>query len=371
MTSSERILQVKGFALIATATTLAGCSGGDATQQAAAQPVDDGATVIMEAFHTATDSLLNIDSPAVWHGPNGEHWLLSTAKEGDVIRVDDATTGTFIRDLGGPGTEPGRLERPNGIAVLDDILWVVERDNRRVQLFTLPGFRSVVTFGSDELLLPYGIAVRPDSGRSYTAWITDSYEVVEDQVPPDSALGRRIHEFRVTIGTNGARAERVRAFGETGGPGVLRVVESIAVDPAHDRLMIAEELEGESLIKVYDTGGRFTDRTMGPTSFPNQAEGIVLYACGEEAGYWIATDQGTQTNTFHVFDRVTLEPLGSFRGARVFNTDGIALTQHSMPGFPAGAFYAVHDDSGVVAFSWQNIADALNLRSDCLTRGLR
>jgi 3-phytase len=354
-------------ALIALSVALAGCSGDPAPQQAAAQPTaaSDRVAVIQESFHTATDSLLNIDSPAVWHGPDGEHWLISTAKEGNVLRIDDARTGTFIRDLGGPGIRPGRLERPNGIAVVDDILWIVERDNRRVQLFTLPGFQSIMTFGESELTLPYGIAVRRDGSGAYTTWITDSYELVEDSVPPDSALGRRVREYRVTVGTDGARAEHVRAFGETSGPGVLRVVESIAVDPANDRLMIAEELEGESLIKVYDTAGRFTGSTMGPANFPNQAEGIVLYACGDDAGYWIATDQGTRANTFHVFDRMTLEPVGSFRGATVMNTDGIALTQQALPGFPAGAFYAVHDDSGVVAFSWQSIADALGLRADC------
>jgi 3-phytase len=146
---------------------------------------------------------------------------------------------------------------------------------------------------------------------------------------------------------------------------VLRVVESIAVDAPWDRLLIAEELESASHIKVYTLDGKFTGRIIDSGLFPHQAEGIILYACGDRAGYWLATDQDLTVNTFHVFDRQTLAHLGSFRGAATRNTDGIALTQRAFADFPNGAFYAVHDDGNVAAFSWAAIADALNLRKDC------
>lgn len=69
-------------------------------------------------------------------------------------------------------------------------------------------------------------------------------------------------------------------------------------------------------------------------------------------------------NTFHVFDRPTLEHLGWFGGITVLNTDGIALTQHPFPGFPTGALFAVHDDGNVAALHWADIAGPLGLR-DC------
>lgn len=324
--------------------------------------------VVAEAFETGRDTLLNIDSPAIWHGPNGEHWILSTAKSGDVIRIDDAATGEFVRDAGAPGTALGQLRRPNGIAVLDDIVWIVERDNHRLQLLSLPDFRPLGAFGQDELILPYGLTIYGENGR-YEVYITDNYELVEDEVPPDSALGRRVHHYRVTVDGGRASAEHVRAFGETSGPGVLRKVESIAADPANDHLLVAEELGGESTIKIYDLAGRFTGRTFDTALFPNEAEGIALYACGTDEGYWITTDQGKEANTFHIFDRLSFAHRGSFRGEVVMNTDGIALTQRAMPGFPAGAFFAVHDDESVVAFSWKEIADALGLRADCTVGG--
>jgi len=46
-----------------------------------------------------------------------------------------------------------------------------------------------------------------------------------------------------------------------------------------------------------------------------------------------------------------------------FATAGIAQAATSR--FPNGVFYAVHDDQGVGAFDWRDIAKALALRTDC------
>jgi 3-phytase len=323
------------------------------------------AATVQESWQTARDTLLDIDSPAVWPGPGGEHWLLVTAKAGDVIRVHDAVTGAHLRDIGRSGTALGEFERPNGLAVLDDVLYVVERDNRRVQVLALPDFTPLGSFGAPDLVKPYGVSVVAIGPGLHRAWITDSYELIEDQVPPDSALGRRVREYEVRVAGGVARAEQVRAFGATSGAGVLRVVESILADPATNTVLIAEELEGQSQLKRYDLQGQFTGETVPSRWFPNQAEGIVLYACGDSAGYWVATDQGKVVNTYHLFDRRTLRHVASFGSPTILNTDGIALTQRAMPGFPAGALYAVHDDGGVAAIGWDVIARATGVRADC------
>jgi 3-phytase len=279
--------------------------------------------------------------------------------------VNDAATGAPISRLGGSGAGRGKMERPNGIAVAGDLVFVVERDNHRVQVFRLPEFTSLGSFGDSLLRLPYGIALYREPDGKYMTYVTDNYEMPDETVPPDSLLGERVRRFRVDVAGDRVRAEPMGAFGATSGPGVLKVVESIAVDVPRQRLLIAEELETGSHIKVYTIDGKFTGTILDSGLFPNQAEGIILYACGDSAGYWITTDQGIAVNTFHVFDRTTLQHLGSFRGDSTLNTDGIALTQQGFGRFPNGAFYAVHNDGNVAAFSWTEIARSLGLRSDC------
>jgi 3-phytase len=347
------------------------CSGGAspppdgaAARDSATSTVADTVPVLTEAWHTVRDTVDNIDSPAVWHGPNGENWVLATAKETNVLVVYDANTGETVRRIGGTGRRIGEMLRPNGVAVIDDLAVVVERDNHRVQVFRMPAFTPLGTFADTLLLLPYGVAIhRTAAPGSYVLYVTDNYETAEEGIPPDSTLDRRVQQFRMNVSGDRVTAEHVRAFGDTSGPGVLKVVESIAVDVPNDRLMIAEELEVASHIKVYDLEGDFTGTIVGEGMFPHQAEGIILYECGADEGYWITTDQNEVINTFHLFDRKSLAHVGSFRGELTRNTDGIALSQRGFGEFPNGIVAAVHNDGSVAAFGWDAIAGALGLRT--------
>jgi 3-phytase len=94
----------------------------------------------------------------------------------------------------------------------------------------------------------------------------------------------------------------------------------------------------------------------------------MLYECGAADGYWLTTDQSETQNTFHLFDRTSLEHVGAFRGETVTNTDGIFATEEAFGPFENGAFYAVHNDRGTVAFDWTDIAAALDLERTCAAR---
>ena len=107
---------------------------------------------------------------------------------------------------------------------------------------------------------------------------------------------------------------------------------------------------------------------MGADIFEYEPVGIALYACADGSGYWFTTDQDTRINRFHVFKREALDYVGSFGGPVTRNTDGVWLTQTAMPGFPAGTFYAVHDDGNVAAFDLSRVFDALSLTA-CSSEG--
>jgi 3-phytase len=321
--------------------------------------------VIKESFTTPRDESDNVDSPALWHGGEGQNWLLATAKEGNAIIVYDAANGEKIGRFGSIGTGLGELSRPNGIAVIDDYAVVIERDNHRVQVFILPEFKPLGVFGESVLRSPYGITIDRFEGK-YHLYVTDNYETPEEETPPADSLDRRVHHFAFTVEDNRVAAEHIKAFGDTSGEGVLYKVESILADRIYNRLLIADEHEDHRDIKIYDTDGRFTGQIIPHNYFFYEPEGIVLWECeADSSGYYLIVDQGKINNTFQVFDRKTLEYIGGFSGEITRNTDGTAITQKAFGDFRYGAFYPVHNDGSLTAISWQDIAGTLGLRNDC------
>ena len=323
-------------------------------------------TVVQERWISAWNIVSNLDSPALWRGPE-EIWVVSTAKGTHDLWVHDATDGTLLHRVGGRGDGPGRFDYPNGIAIVGDLLLVVERDSHRVQMLSLPDFRSMGSFGADELIRPYGIALFSRDDGTLAVFVTDSYGI-ELNVPGLASLTgdftRRVKELRLQLGSDGVpEASFVQAFGQGEGPGALRVVESIQVDEEHGVLLIADELNLE--LELYDLEGEYLDRTVGAGLYRyGEPEGIALYRCGPD-GYWILTDQGKSRSVFHVLDRQTFQHLGSFAGRITANTDGVWLDQGEVPGLGRGILLASHLDGGVAAFAWDDIGTALGLRTGC------
>lgn len=202
--------------------------------------------------------------------------------------------------------------------------------------------------------------------------VTDAYmagldELREEVVPSLAMLDERVKRYSVRVDETGLEADFVEAFGDTAEAGAIRVPESIWGDPAHDRLLIAEEdVATGTALRVYGMNGTYRGRTIGLGRFKAQAERIALWRCDDGSGYWITTDQFQDRSLFHVFDRENLQHLGAFAGEVTANTDGLWLHADAAPGFPQGVFYAVHDDMAVAAFDWADIAAALSLRRSCM-----
>lgn len=337
---------------------LVGCTDADAPR------VDVPAAVVSEIFLTPLDRGSNMDSPAVWFGPGGEAWVIATGKSTHRLYVYDAATGELIRTVGRRGVGAGEFRRPNGIAVNGDLAIIVERDNARVQVLRVPEFDHVVSFGADVLRRPYGVAVVERDPAEVDIYVTDDYHGPLGRSPTGAELGARVKRFRLSRDGSRAAVRLVGEFGDTAGAGRLYKVESIAADRDAGILLIADEAARD--VKVYRLDGSFTGRVLGGGVIRHEPEGIALYACGPAEGYWIVTDQHRRNNRFLIFDRRTFELVGAFTGTAVRNTDGIALVQRPVGALRAGVFYAVHDDRGVGAFAWRDIAAALGLRDDCV-----
>jgi 3-phytase len=331
-------------------------------------PVAASAPVIIEeVFFTSRHYHENVDSTAAWLGPDGQALLFSTCKGTHNLRVEKASNGALIKRFGGLGGEHGQFNRPNGIAVIDDLLLVVERDNQRVQVLSLPSMRTLATFGEAELLKPYGLYVQRQSPGEYTVYVTDDFELPEEPAARADAFARRVKVYTLEVEGNApqtAEGEFEFAFGAGEGQGRLRVVESVYGDPRYNRLLVAdEETEGgDQSVRVYTLDGEFTGKLLGKGLFRNQPEGIALYACADGSGCWILTDQGKSENFFHLFDRESLEHLGTFTGPDTLNTDGIWLEARPIgTRYPRGLLFAVHNDGNVAAFDWAEVLDTFGL----------
>ena len=350
---------------------LSTCLGAGTAPLAAAAPGRDRDVAkreVPERFVSPEHPGEELDSLATWRHPDGTTWLIATAKSSHRLVVFDADTGTRLRDFGAKGSATGQFKRPNGIAVLGDRLFVVERDNHRVQVFALPEFRPLGSFGEGELRAPYGLWLNPREDGKIDLYVTDNFMDGErfDVVPPLAQLDRRVHRFRLDFDAaqGQVHAESLGHFGDTSDAGALRVVESIAGDPAHDRLLIADEHQPQSTLREYTLEGRATGRRIPRNTFAFEAEGVALWTCGRR-GYWVAVDQLSPLTVFHFFDRRTLARVGSFTGRVTSRTDGIALNAAPSAAFPRGALYAVHADLSVVAFDLRDIAATLKLAGDC------
>lgn len=322
--------------------------------------------VVAEAFVTASAPADNLDSPASWTAPDGKRWVITTAKKSGELVVFDGDSGERLRTVGGKGGAAGQLDRPNGVAVVGDRVLVVERDNHRVQMFSLPDFASVLTFGADDLAKPYGLWAREKEGGIEVV-VSDNYMLGADEktVPPLADLGRRFRRYQLMPEGRGWKAALVQTFGDTGEAGAIRIAESVFGDPAHDRLLLAEEdvATGTRLREYGLADGKYRGRDIGAGLYKAQAEGIALQACPDGSGYWIGTDQFKDRSVFHVFDRQTLAHVGAFAGKVTANTDGVWMDTRGDARFPQGVFYAVHDDQAVAAFDWRDVAKALKLRT--------
>lgn len=330
---------------------------------------------VAETWKSALTRADELDSLASWTTEDGEVWLIASAKSTHRLVIYDGQTGKQLRTVGSKGSALGQFNRPNGVAVFGDRLFVVERDNRRVQVLALPGFDPVGSFGADVLRSPYGIWLNETEPGELEVYVTDSFMYGSrfDVVPPYAELDQRVRRFRIQADQHGAlRAHYSGSFGSTDPSTALRMVESIAGDAANDRLMIADESRSDdtrhrgSTVREYTLAGVATGRSIPEGSFAAEAEGVALWSCPDGGGYWIAVDQLAPLTVFHLFDRQTLESRGSFQGKATAFTDGVVLDASASGRFPGGALYAIDNDVAVTAFDLRDVVTKLGLSLDCV-----
>ncbi len=293
----------------------------------------------------------DLDSPAVWIAPNPQStYLLVTDKTQNFIEIHDAINNVYLGRLGGTGSTPGYLARPNAVSVaygvqtgggLKDVAFVVERDNHRVSVFAMPFGFYLGSIGSAVLDKPMGIALQWD-GPQLRIWITDTGPAIQ-----------KVYVFDVGPGPQGVVGTQSLTFAVPAGA----ILETIMVDAVNARALVCDE--NASDVMVFNLQGTLINR-FGAGHFVEDTEGMAIYDTGNGTGYVIVTDQMASPVEWEVFDRQDFHFLRNFSGSAEA-TDGIVLVQTPLPNFPQGVLFAAHDDRAVHAYDWRNIATKTGL----------
>ncbi len=289
--------------------------------------------------------------------------LFVTGKESDTVEILDPQSGKLLRTLGGPGKDLGQFRRPNGIAVIEDYLLVVERDNQRVQVLHLPDCRPIGSFGHDDLIKPYGLSLAPGEDGAWMIYITDDYSAPTGRggkIDPQKLDGR-IKVYSVKLQAEALQAQLKSKIGPADAAAALYKVESIQVDPDRNHLFVCEETE--DCVKVYSLDGKYQGRLTSHWPAGHDTEGLALVndPKAPAGGYLIVTEQGPKLTSFHIYSADGAQYFGAFTGDPLLaNTDGICFSPGDLGPMRAGALFAVHDDKQVYGYSWQKILDVLH-----------
>lgn len=277
------------------------------------------------------------DSVAVWEAPDPANSLLFiTHKSANKVTVWSLVTQQIIHTLTGFNT-------PNGAVVdqIEDMLYVADRRNNAIKKYFIPDIAAgnllpTLIFGTGftPSSQPMGITVYHERGISY------------------------IYATYV-----GSTRKYVRAFKSDGtfytqwNTGTF-ALESIKADDRNHVIYVSDETN--ELVKVYQANSIFV-RDFGVGIFGGtypDPEGITIYECQDD-GYIIISNQGL--NQFEIFDRKTFQHLATFKINVALDTDGITITQVSLPQYPQGGFFAQSRDQYVEGITWNKIADATGM----------
>ncbi len=156
--------------------------------------------------------------------------------------------GVFQKKISGPGAGPGFVDNPAGLAVDGQgRLWVVERVNKRVQVFDANGVKQFTKGSSALFNNPFGVAI----DKSGKVWVTDSDN-------------HRVLKFEADNS-----ATPLLAIGKTGkasgsGPGEFNTPMGIAVD-SEGNIQVADTYNNR--VQVFKEDGTFL-RAYGGLSSP-------------------------------------------------------------------------------------------------------
>ena len=306
------------------------------------------------------------DDPAIWvnaRNPEGS-MIYGTNK----IKAPGGAIVVF--DLEGKVRQTiANVDRPNNIDVeyglatdsgTMDIAVATERNAHRLRVFAvdstsgllsdISGATTILADKTGEASEPMGIALykRPKDGAIFA--------IVS---PKTGAATGYLHEYRLAFNSSTKKvdAAHVRAFGAYSGK---KEIESVAVDDELGYVYYSDERFGTRRYLADPDSDGAELSLFNTTGFSGDHEGIALWTQPGGKGYVLCTDQIAGDSIYHLYDRVSLKPVGTFRG-QVDETDGLDATSAALgPKFPNGIVVAMNSTGRNFAiWDWRRVGKVI------------
>ncbi len=322
------------------------------------------------ALQMGTRSDAEAGAPTVWIGTQGERWLIVSDPDQDALLIHDADSGELLRRYAESGSGPGQLREPRGLYAIDDLLFVVDRGNTRVQVFRLPEFHFLGEFGNSVLQRPASIWIDTVPIGWLRVYVTDDQGLLLSSTQEPKVLDALVQVWQVRRRIEERmRVRYVRALGEVEAPLAFKALAAVHGDRANLNLLIAESetssSDDQASIRRYTMDGLLQVPQL-PVSKDNSAvRGLALWACADGSGYWLAAEQDRTTARLRVHDRQSLQELGSASLPEISRLGGIWLQTGGNGRYADGALYLSGPGSSWALIDWHVIADALSLRRSC------
>ena len=204
-------------------------------------------TAIESAFFTSMGSKIDRATVSFHRAEDGSYRAVAPVKGTDTIVIYDAEKTSEVRKFGASGLEKGQFGTPVDTESLDNLLFVLERSNHRIQVFHLPEMKSFGFFGEDRLTAPARMALYRIENGAY-------YLYVSDTIDRNGESTDYILRFSVSRGVNTIHGTYLKTFGYSPDSGYLNNVQSIDIDQAGKRVLVetggtsrAFSLEGDTV----------------------------------------------------------------------------------------------------------------------------
>jgi len=188
---------------------------------------------------------------AFWHG-GGSHWAIVPRAEQNAVVIYDLGDGREIYRLGEKGVKKGQLDTPVEAVTADDLVFVLERGNHRVQVFALPDLKSLGFIGENRLESPTHLALYRIENGAYYLYVSDARKGAR------GGTAFHILRFSVSHAVNSIHGAYMQTFGYSPEEGCLGRVSALTVDRDKRRLLVREEGRTVSGTREYTLDGDFT-----------------------------------------------------------------------------------------------------------------